>query len=115
MTKDMCCPLKFLERATQWGNLAELYIGLLEEAVRKDMKDSDSPLRFWDYCAEQRVMINNLTLKILFQLNGANANLKIVGDPGDISNLCSLGWFEWYYFLIWKRVPVSEVIPLKPT
>ena len=46
--KDMCCPLKFLERRTQWANLAELYIGLLKEAVCKDMQDSDSPLKFWD-------------------------------------------------------------------
>ena len=108
VTKDMCCPLKFLERATQWGNLAELYIGLLKEAVRKDMKDSDSPLRFWDYCAERRVMINNLTSKNLFQLNGANANLKIIGDPCDISNLCSLGWFEWCYFRDGNPFPYQE-------
>ena len=43
---DMNLPLKFLEQRTQWANLAELYIGLLKEAVRKDMKDSNSPLRF---------------------------------------------------------------------
>ena len=54
--------------------VAELYIGLLKEAVRKDMKDTDSPLRFWDYCAERRVKINNLTAKNLFQLHGSNAN-----------------------------------------
>ena len=46
MTKDMYCPLKFLEKRTQWENLAELYIGLLKEAVCKDIKDSDSPLKF---------------------------------------------------------------------
>ena len=91
---DMNLPLKFLERRTQWANLAELYIGLLKEAVRKDMKDSDSPLKFWDYCAERRVLINNLTSKDLFQLNGSNANMKIVGETGDISNLCQLGWFK---------------------
>ena len=62
------------------------------------MKDSDSPLKFWDYCAERRVLINNLTSKDLFQLNGSNANLKIVGETGDISNLCQLGWFEWCYY-----------------
>ena len=91
VTTDLCCPLKFLERRTQWANLAELYIGLLKKAVRKDMKDSDSPLKFWDYCAERHVLINNLTSKNLFQLNGVYTNLKIVGEPGDISNLCSLG------------------------
>ena len=45
---DMNLPLKFLERRTRWANLVELYIGLLKEAVRKDMKDSGSPLKFWD-------------------------------------------------------------------
>ena len=98
VTKEMCCPLKHLEKATQWGNLVELYIGLLKEAVHKDMKDSDSPLRFWDYCAERRVLINNLALKNLFKLNGGNVNLKMTSDAGNISNLCSLGWFEWCYF-----------------
>ena len=62
------------------------------------MKEFDSPLKIWDYCAERRVLINNLISKNLFQLNGSNANLKIVEDAGDISNLCSLGWFEWFYF-----------------
>ena len=94
----MWCLLKFLERRIQWANLAELYIGLLKGTVRKDMNDSGSPLKFWDYCSELRVLINNLTFKNLFQLNVANANLKIVGDPGDISNLCSLGWFEWCFY-----------------
>ena len=108
VTKDMYCPLKFLERRTQWANLAELYIGLLKEAVCKDMKYSDSLLKFWDYCAERRVLINNLTSKNLFQLNGANANLKIVGDPGDISNLCSLGWFEWCYYSDRNEFPYQE-------
>ena len=31
---EMDLPLKFLERKRQWANLAELYIGLLKEAVR---------------------------------------------------------------------------------
>ena len=44
VSKEMCCPLNYLERATQRGNLVELYIGLLKEAVQKDMKDSNSPL-----------------------------------------------------------------------
>ena len=39
-------PLKFFEKKRQWANLAELYIGLLKETIRKDMKNSDSPLKF---------------------------------------------------------------------
>ena len=92
ITQEMACPLKFLERATQWANLAELYIGLLKEAVQKDMKDSDSPLKFWDYCAERRAKINNLTAKGLFQLQGSNPYFKVLGQTGDISNLCQFGW-----------------------
>ena len=43
---DMHLLLKFLERRTQCANLVELYIGLLKEAVQKDIKDSDSPLKY---------------------------------------------------------------------
>ena len=52
VASDIGCPMKYLVRKTKWANLAEMYIGLIKEAVCKDMKDSDSPLRFWDYCAE---------------------------------------------------------------
>jgi hypothetical protein len=40
--------LRALEEGTPWANKAELCIGLLKEAVRKDMKDKDSPRVFWD-------------------------------------------------------------------
>ena len=42
--------LKILEEGTPWSNRAELYIGLMKEAVRKDMKESNCPVRLWDYC-----------------------------------------------------------------
>ena len=45
--------LRVLEEGTPWVNKAKLYIGLIKEAVRKYMKDSNCPLAFWDYCAEQ--------------------------------------------------------------
>ena len=53
--------LRLLEEHTQWANRAELYIGLFKEAVRKDMHDSNCPLILWDYCAERRARIHNLT------------------------------------------------------
>ena len=37
-----------------------------------------------------------------------NVNLKIVGDLGDISNLCSLGWFEWCYYHDQNESPYQE-------
>ena len=41
-----------LEEGTPWSNKAELYIGLLKEAVRKDMRETNSPMILWDYCVE---------------------------------------------------------------
>ena len=38
--------LRVIEEQMQWANLAKLYIGLLKEAVRKDMLKSDCPLCF---------------------------------------------------------------------
>ena len=36
--------LRILEVGTPWANRAELYIGLLKEAVRKDMRASNAPM-----------------------------------------------------------------------
>jgi hypothetical protein len=84
--------LRVLEEGTPWANKAELYIGLIKEAVRKDMKESDYPLAFWDYCVERRARINNLTAKYLFTLHGPNAYTALTGEDGDISNLCQYKW-----------------------
>ncbi len=45
------------EKNTQWENRAELYVSLLKESVRKDMKLAYSPLVLWDYFAEWRTTI----------------------------------------------------------
>jgi hypothetical protein len=90
--------LPVLEEGTPWANKAELYIGLIKEAVRKDMKESDCPLILWDYCVERRARINNLTAKDIFKLHGTNAHTALTGDEGDISNLCQHWWYDWCYF-----------------
>ena len=78
-----------LEEGKPWANKAELYIGLLKESVSKDMKESNAPLVFWDYCVERRARINNLTAKTnMFQLHGLNAHTYTMGEEGDISNIC---------------------------
>jgi hypothetical protein len=90
--------LRVLEEGTPWANKAELYIGLMKEAVRKDMKESDCPLVLWDYCVERRALINNLTAKDIFKLHGTNAHTALTGNEGDISNLCQYKWYDWCYF-----------------
>ena len=44
--------LKVLERGTPWAYKAELFIGLMKEAVRNVMRISNCPLGFWD-CVER--------------------------------------------------------------
>jgi len=90
--------LRHLEEHTQWANLAELYIGLTKEKVRKDVRESDSPIILWDHCTERKSRINNLTARNLFQLEGQNPHLVTFGVEGDISNIFKFEWFEWCYF-----------------
>ena len=90
--------LRALEEGTPWANKAELYIGLMKEAVRKDMKEANSPMVFWDYCIERRARIHNLTAKSNFKLHGSTPYTITTGEEGDISSLCQFGWYEWCYF-----------------
>ena len=90
--------LCILEKGTSWANRAGLYIGLLKEAVRKDMRESNSPMVLWNYAIEQRAAINNLVPRLLFQNNGQTPHAVTFGSQGDISNLCNFGWYEWVYY-----------------
>ena len=87
-----------LEVGTPWSNIAELYMGLVKEAVRKDIHKTNSQLCLWDYCVERRARINNLTAKNAFKLHGSTPHTVTTGDEGNISNLCQYGWYEWCYF-----------------
>jgi hypothetical protein len=61
------------------------------------VKESDSPMIFWDYCLERRARINNITAKSNFKLHGTNAHTVTKGEEGDISNLCRFAWYDWCY------------------
>ena len=95
---DMGTTLRVLEEGTPWANKAELCIGLIKEAVRRDMQATNSPMVLWDYCVERRARINNLTAKDLFQLHGNNAHSTVHAEEGDISNLCQFDWCDWCYY-----------------
>jgi transposase InsO family protein len=108
---DIGTTLRHLEEGTPWANKAELYIGLIKEAVRKDMKESPCPLAFWDYCVQRRARINNLTAKDNFHLRGTNAHTLVTGEEGDISNLCQYKWYDWCYFREHKeRFPFNREV-----
>ena len=86
--------LRILEERTQHADLAEFYIGLLKEAIRKDLRETHAPTKLWCYCAERRAAISNLTAKNMFQLQEQNPHSMTLGENGDISNLCQCGWYE---------------------
>lgn len=104
--------LRVLEEGTPWANKAELYIGLMKQAVRKDMKESGAPLAFWDFCLERRARIHNLTAKSNFKLHGSTSHTLTTGEDGDISNLWQFGWYDWCIFREQKaKFPMeSEVL-----
>ena len=67
---DIGTTLRVLEENTSWSSKTELYIGIIKETARKDMKEANSQLAFWDYCMKKRSHISNLTVKDLFILHG---------------------------------------------
>ena len=62
--------LKTLERAIPWENRIEPCIRLLKEGLRKDMRESNSPMFLWDYEIDLRVLIHNAVPLPLFQAQG---------------------------------------------
>ena len=95
---DIGTTLWALEEGTLWSNKAELYIGLLKEAVQKDMCKSNSPMILWDYCVERQARINNLMAKDNFKLHGTMPHTATLAEEGNISSLCQFGWYEWCYY-----------------
>ena len=100
--------LRILERATPWANRAELYIGLLKEAVRKDMRASNSPMVLWDYAMERRALIHNVIPRPLFQAQGKTPTECTLGISADISNICNFGWYEWVYYRDFGSFPENK-------
>ena len=95
---DIGASIRALEEGTPWSNKAELYIGLLKEAVHKDLRESNAPMAFWNYCVERRARINNLTAKVSFKLHGTIPFMATMGEEGDISSLCQYKWYDWCYY-----------------
>ena len=62
------------------------------------MKETDNPIVLWEYCAESRSCINDLTAKKLFQLYGATPHTALTSEEGDISNIFQFKWYDWCYY-----------------
>ncbi len=90
--------LKVLEAETQWANRAKLYIVLMKEATRKDIRSSGSPLVLWDYCMERGALIFQISAKKPFQLNGTNPYTSTFRTEADKSHICHYAWYKWVYY-----------------
>ena len=94
---EMSTTPKILKESTHHANVAERYVRLKKTSIRKDLRKLDAPMVLWDFCAECRMHINNLTARPMFQLQGQNPHLANFGEEGDISNVCKFKWCEWAY------------------
>ena len=51
-SNEIVTTLRVPEEGITWSNKDELYIGLIKESVRKDMKYIEYPLLTWYYCVD---------------------------------------------------------------
>ena len=93
MCHDMGTTLKILEESTQHANLTERYVVLTKTLIQNDPRKSYAPMVLWNFCAERRMRINDLTDRPLFRLQGQNTHLATFGEDWEISNVCQ---FKWY-------------------
>jgi hypothetical protein len=71
----------------------------VKKAVKQDLKESNCPLVFWDFCAQYRAAIMNATAQpTCYALDGQVPWTRMTGQPLDISNICEFKWFEWIYY-----------------
>ena len=111
--------LKILEKGTPWANIAELYIGILKEEFRKDMRASHSPMLLWDYVIEHYSLIHSTIPRPLFHNTGLTPHEVTLGAPADISNTYVYVWYEWTLYCNHRAFPENRyklgivIVPIK--
>ena len=83
---------------TPWADRDNLCIGLLKEAVCKDMRALNSPIYLWDYVIKWRVILQNQVPRHLFQNKGLTHHAATFVKTGDMSNICNFAYYEWVYY-----------------
>ena len=71
---------------------------MFKQKIGDVLKETNSPMRLWDYCAKHQARVNNVTAKSLFQLHGRTPYETVFGREPDISNLCQYKYFDWCYY-----------------
>ena len=57
-----------------------------------------SPMVLYNCAVERPYLIHNRIRRPMFQNYGLTPHEVTLGAPGDISNLCLYGWYEWTYY-----------------
>ena len=60
----------------------------MKEAIRQDLLESNAPSVVWDYCAEWKARVHNLTARDKFDMSDMNPFSQVTGDVADILNMC---------------------------
>ena len=78
--------LRDLEKGDPWSIRAKFFISIMQEAVRKGMREADLPIVLWKQCVEQRDRSQNLATRHLFQLHESSPHVDLTNEEGDILN-----------------------------
>ena len=62
----------------------------------------------WYYDIERRAMIHNLVPRSLFQNESITPHTATFGESGDISNMCTFGYYAWVYYRDHGRFPENK-------
>ena len=87
-----------LEKIMPWYNFAEWCVDIFKKATTKDLKAYNEPLALWLFCAERlsKTIIN--TACDNYHLNSHTPHTLMTGEQTDISAICDLGWYAWWYY-----------------
>jgi hypothetical protein len=75
-----------------WQNLAEASIREFKKNVRRHMRRSNSPRKFWDYCGVWCAAIRRLTS--MGKLDNRTPTEVVTGTTPDISQYALFDWYE---------------------
>ena len=93
------------EPHTPWQNPTESIGGIIKRKVRANMRDTNTPIRLWDYCWDYSVDIWSLTATNSPMLDGVTGFEKVMGYTPDISEYINFSWFDW----VWYHDPTDPV------
>ena len=90
--------MRLTEPHSPWQNQVELMGGLIKRKVRRLMRNTNTPIRLWDYCWRYVASIQSLTASNQIQLDGRTPYEKVHGYTPNISEFIQNKWYDWIIF-----------------